>query len=131
MLVFQTTSLLASLLPKVGELLVLGVSWAWRKLFPGPADRFAAVVRQVMARDPHILARKYCDRWLLKCALGPGRARGVAGQGCGWAGALACMSGSACKVAGPSPHRPRHLRPAGCTAAASTSGRCTTASSSR
>lgn len=52
--------------PKVCELLFMGVTWVWRKLVPSPADKFAAVVREAMAKDPHILARKYCDRWLLK-----------------------------------------------------------------
>ena len=53
-------------MPKLFELLQMGGRWAWRRRFPSPADRFAAVVRQVMARDERILARKYCDRWLLR-----------------------------------------------------------------
>ena len=44
----------------------MGAAWAWRRCFPGPADRFAAAVREVMARDERILARKFADRWLLK-----------------------------------------------------------------
>ncbi|KAK9809018.1 hypothetical protein WJX72_007977 [[Myrmecia] bisecta] len=31
-----------------------------------PAAKFAAVVRQVMQKDEHILARKYSDRWMIK-----------------------------------------------------------------
>lgn len=41
------------------------------RLRPSPADRFAEVARDVMARDPHILARKYADRWMVR-ALGVG-----------------------------------------------------------
>lgn len=66
MLVMQVTSLMLTILPRIGDLVWKGAVWAWRRVRPGPAEKFAAVVQQVMSADPHILARKYCDRWLLK-----------------------------------------------------------------
>jgi hypothetical protein len=66
MLSFQTVALLVTLFPPVVEIGSMAVIWAWRKLFPSPADKFAAVVFEVMRKDPHIQARKFADRWLLK-----------------------------------------------------------------
>ncbi|PRW60718.1 hypothetical protein C2E21_0718 [Chlorella sorokiniana] len=66
MLVFQLVGMLCSMVPRVFEVLAAGAIWLWRRWRPSPADKFAAVVRAVMAQDRHILARKYCDRWLLR-----------------------------------------------------------------
>ncbi|PRW60571.1 rhamnose-binding lectin-like [Chlorella sorokiniana] len=66
MLVFQLVGMLCSMVPRAFEVLAAGAIWLWRRWRPSPADKFAAVVRAVMAQDRHILARKYCDRWLLR-----------------------------------------------------------------
>lgn len=51
MLVFQCVGLLCMLAPTVGEWLVSLAKWSWRKVRgPAPADRFAAVVFQVMRK---------------------------------------------------------------------------------
>jgi hypothetical protein len=66
MLVFQTANVLVTMAPGVIKFLGMAWRWAWRKFFPDPADRFAAVVRAVMSQNESILARKYADRWLLR-----------------------------------------------------------------
>lgn len=128
MLCFQTLALLFTLVPKTLEICAMCARWLWGRLRrciwgPTPGDKFAAVVLQVMASDQRILARKFCDRWLLKCvgvSLGwqwPWQQRrlwwwwdpvAMHGQG--------CMHGDA--TADPSRLPPPMLEPTGCTAAA-------------
>jgi hypothetical protein len=66
MLVFQTVNMVATIMPGVVTFSVLGCQWVWRRFHPPADEKFAAVVRAVMSREPTILARKYADRWLLR-----------------------------------------------------------------
>jgi hypothetical protein len=66
MLAFQLVNMLVTLAPGVVKFIVLACTWAWRKYSPRPSDKFAAIVFEVMRKDPHIQARKFADRWLLK-----------------------------------------------------------------
>lgn len=73
MLSFQTVAILCTMLPNSAAFIASWCHALRRRLKgPAPADRFAAVVYAAMQRNPHILARKFADRWLLKCALGQG-----------------------------------------------------------
>lgn len=68
MLVFQVIGMFSNIVPRTYQIFeaLFGVI---KKFFWGPkseGDRFAAAVWEVMRQDPHILARKYCDRWLVK-----------------------------------------------------------------
>lgn len=78
MLVFQVVGMLCHCLRYCLQQAVEKAGRLWRRWRPGPAERFAAVVHEVMARDPHILARKFADRWLLRWG-----GEGVQGKGQG------------------------------------------------
>ncbi|KAL4433769.1 hypothetical protein ABPG75_000210 [Micractinium tetrahymenae] len=66
MLVFQVVGMLCHCLRYCLQQAVEKAGRLWRRWRPGPAERFATAVHEVMARDEHILARKFADRWLLK-----------------------------------------------------------------
>lgn len=66
MLCFQTLSLILTLFPPALEFVIMAIHWAYRRLFPSDADKFVAVVEQVMCTNERILSMKFADRWLLK-----------------------------------------------------------------
>lgn len=66
MLVFQVVGMLCHCLRYCLQQAVQKAGRLWRRWRPGPAERFAAAVHEVMARDERILARKFADRWLLR-----------------------------------------------------------------
>ncbi|PSC71772.1 T9SS C-terminal target domain-containing [Micractinium conductrix] len=67
MLAFQLTGMACTLLPGCVPSIVRLVRWITSKFHgPLPEDQLADAVWAVMEKDPHILSRKFADRWLLK-----------------------------------------------------------------